>query len=115
MVEPFLVQGSLIRGQGTWLLVQGALAGEWVYFLGSPTGLGPGPSYGSLGGLRVDLLLPVRQVGVVAANPAGIAFLEGTVSIKTSLSAFYTQAVIPRGLLGVDSVKTNPIAAPVYP
>ncbi len=110
-----LSQTDLVRGSPTELTVTGAEPGERVRFLASPVGTGDGPCPGQLGGLCLDLLRPIRNLGVATADAGGTAVLSWTVPGSLPGSTLHTQAIVVRGSGGENSVKSSTISAPVLP
>lgn len=110
-----LSQGPLQRGQTASFTVTGAAAGERVYYLYSFNGTGCGPCPGKIGGLCLDLRTPLTLFGQKTADGAGTAVLNGPVPPTAPLVDISTQAVVRRGPGGADSVKSNPVTAPILP
>jgi YVTN family beta-propeller protein len=100
----------LIAGQPFALTAAGARPAETAFFLLSLTGTGRGPCIPALGGLCLDLLPPLFILGSATANAAGAAvldlFLPG--GVPAGIDAHF-QALIPRGALGGDSVKSGAV------
>ena len=99
--------GSLVAGQRASFDVHHAEPGELVFFLFSRVGIGAGPCFGGLGGLCIDLLAPFRIFATVAAGASGTASVRFNIPVSAVGLGANTQAVIQRGPLGGDSVKTN--------
>ncbi|MCH2112103.1 MAG: hypothetical protein MK213_04530, partial [Planctomycetes bacterium] len=105
--NPVLSTTALIRGWPAFLEVEFAEPNELVHFAYSVTGTGSGPCYGALGGLCLDILNPVKLAGNATSNQNGDAVCQVTVPSQAPLVPVYIQAVIMRGVNGVDSVKSN--------
>ncbi len=100
-------QTSFVRGQRMRFQVTDANPGEVVSFLFSITGEGDGPCSPNLGGLCVDLLNP-QVFGQATADTSGTATLVMPIPLQAPAGQkISTQAVIPRGRDGADSIKTN--------
>jgi hypothetical protein len=112
---PLLTQDPLIRGRVTAFQVTPAHPGELVWFFVSPTGIGLGPCLPELGGLCLDLLPPVFQLGAAAVDAAGTATLLLTVPPQVPLIDVHTQAAVERGVGGAESVSTTTVTAPILP
>lgn len=111
-----LTQSTLRPGQPATFTATDAQPGELVYFLYSLTGTGAGPCPPQLGGLCIDLLNRVTQMGSATANGAGAASLTLTVPANAPPgTAVHTQAVARRGQGGMNSVKSNPVSATILP
>lgn len=111
-----LEQSALRRGQPATLTASNAVPGESIYFLYSLSGVGSGPCPPQLGGLCLDLRLPVEQIGFAAANAEGVA--ERTVRIPANAplgAAVATQAVARRGSGGSESAKSNTVESQIQP
>ena len=64
-----------------------------------------------LGGLALDLGLPVFNVGSASVNSFGAAGTNVSISPRAPVGATaYVQAVARRGVGGTDSVKSNLVA-----
>lgn len=96
-----------IRGERVSLFATCAEQGEEVIFYATGQGVGAGPSIPELGGLTLDLLAPVVEIGRSVVRADGIAQLDGRVRPRLGWRAVYVQAGIARGLLASDSVKSN--------
>jgi hypothetical protein len=112
---PLAWAGTLARGSSAALHADGALPGEFVVFVHSWRGVGVGPATAALGGLRWDLRAPVAWLGAANADAAGRATILVAVPADAPLREVGVQAVIPRGLNGADSVKSNAVVAPIGP
>lgn len=105
----------LHRGQIASLTVDHAIFNESVYFLISLRGTGTGACPPILGGLCLDLLQPVVNLGHSRANSSGTATLVLIVPPGAPLRSVHLQAVISRGLGGVNSVKSNTVSTLILP
>jgi len=114
-VSPRLDQDPLIRGQAATLTATGLEPGDDVFFLYSLSGTGIGPRVPQLGGLRLDLLPAVEKLGSAEADAAGEAELTVNIPSGAPLVAVGTQAVVPRGVGGNASVKTNALLDQIQP
>jgi hypothetical protein len=103
------------RGTTAELALTGASTGEFVVFVHSWRGVGAGPAQPALGGLHWDLHSPVLWLGSANADATGRAAIQVAVPVTAPLREVGVQAVIPRGLNGADSVKTNAVLATVAP
>ena len=112
---PDLSVSALQRGQPAWARVDGAAAGETVWFLYGLAGTGLGPCVPELGGLCLDLLSPVRILAAAPADGAGTASAGFTVPANAPLLAVSWQAVVVRGPGGVDALKTAALTVPIVP
>ncbi|MFG0330711.1 MAG: WD40/YVTN/BNR-like repeat-containing protein [Phycisphaerales bacterium] len=110
-----LSQTPLQRGELVTLRLSYAEQGERVFFLYSRTGIGNGPIVPQLGGLRLDLLDPVFEIGSSNVNASGVATLQQRLPTNAPLIDIYTQAVIRRGAGGADSVKSNTVSDRIQP
>jgi len=110
-----LTVSPLQRGQPASLSAVNAQFQESVVFLASARGLGAGACPPILGGLCVDLLAPVMNLGSALADPTGAATLQLTVPPGAPLITMHFQAVIRRGPGGAASVKSGAVSAPVLP
>ncbi len=103
----------LQRGQAATLTVDGAAAGETVYFGYCTNALGSGPSIPQLGGLQLDLLGPIQVAGSAVANAIGQAVLQTTApNLSSTLPPVdvFLQAVVQRGSGGAESLKSHTVA-----
>lgn len=107
-------QDPLVVSSFTDFTVSGALPGENIYFLYSTAGVGDGPCVLALGNMCLCLLNTVVLFDVVNTGLGTSA--TSTKWIPPMLVPFYvgTQAVIPRGIGGFNSVMTHTIYAPVF-
>lgn len=112
---PELTVEPLHRGQPADLTVTGANPAERVYFIYSTAGTGSGPCPPALGGLCLDLRLPVMQLGSAVADGGGTAVITIEIPAQAPLITVHTQAAIRRGAGGADSVKTDAISTPIQP
>ncbi len=110
-----LSQSDLHRGQVATFTLEGATAGETVYFAYSLVGVGAGPCPPALGGLCLDLLNPVQLIGNATADGSGRAVLAEMIPANAPLRNVYTQAVVRRGSGGADSEKSNTVTALILP
>lgn len=94
-------------GQDTTLFVYAAESGETITFLASTRGLGDGPRVPQLGGLALDILAPIQQIGSARADSRGAASLTVRVPNAVPADFAHIQAVARRGTGGADSVKSN--------
>jgi hypothetical protein len=99
-------QPHFVAGHPLSVTVSGALAGETVYLIRG-AGLGSGPCPVPLGGLCVDLVTPITVVTSVVADLAGTAEFNLPVPATTVGYDLALQAVVPRGVGGIDSVKSG--------
>jgi len=106
-------QTPLVRGQIAELTVTGVNSGETVRFLASPAGRGCALCPQPIGGLCLDLLAPLQPLGAAVADAGGTAVFSIPVPADVQLTEITTQAVVQRGIGGTDSVKSEPITAPV--
>ena len=113
--DPVLSQTPLVLGQSVTLTVTNAAPGERVHFVYSTVGLGVGPCPPALGGLCLDILDPVVRLGDSLAGGNGTAAFVGNVPATAPLVTVHTQAAIPRGFGGVDSLKTNTVTDTIQP
>ncbi len=112
---PELTVEPLHRGQPADLTVTGANPAERVYFIYSTAGTGSGPCPPALGGLCLDLRLPVMQLGSAVADGGGTAIMTIEIPAQAPLITVHTQAAIRRGAGGADSVKTDAVSTPIQP
>lgn len=99
-------------GEINTLTVTGDLGlGERVYFGATTAGLGAGPCIRSAGGLCLDIRQP-RLIGTALADDLGTATLAwsapGGIPIGAEISV---QALVVRGIGGVDAFKSTPSTA----
>jgi hypothetical protein len=111
---PHLFVDPLVSGTTVDVIVTGANPGEAVYFGFSLAGVGAGPCFPELGGICIDLLLPIEILGVDAADTSGTAALSLALPPGLPPLTVSFQAVIPRGPGGVDTVKTNWVTRQVF-
>ncbi len=105
--EIYFRHSDLVAGSVASLQVENAFAAEQVYFLYSLAGSGLGPIVNQLGGLQLDLLSPVVQLGTALSNAAGAAQFDASIPPNAPPLPVWTQAVIRRGANGALSVKSN--------
>lgn len=103
MEAPFM----MAPGDPGEMIVEGATPGAFVLFLYSPNGMGPGICKNQLGGLCIDLLEPVITLGGATADADGKAVLPAQMGPLVKLEVLFVQAVMPAGLNGADSKKSN--------
>lgn len=113
--SPQLLVDPLQRGQPGTALLCNALPGEAVWFAHTLQGLGAGPCLTGLGGLCIDLLPPVVNLGMQVTDAMGSAAFTATVPVNAPLGPIWLQVVIRRGAAGVDSVKSNAAATTIAP
>ncbi len=110
-----LAVGELHRGRTATLMTTRANPGEQVHFLYSLRGIGNGPCPPQLGGLCIDLMNPVTDLGSAFADFNGTARLDRLIPSNAPLREVYFQSVIRRGNDGSQSVKSNPVTATILP
>lgn len=113
-----LTAQPLQTGTNVDLTVDNAIPGETVWFAYSckPTVCDAGPSFASLGGLKLDLGAPVQLIGSAVADGLGVAVLSAAVPPPTAVTVgkwTNLQAVAKRGLNGADSVKSNALTTEI--
>ncbi|MFW5653844.1 MAG: esterase-like activity of phytase family protein [Planctomycetota bacterium] len=106
-VELALQTSDLIRSEPATFQCSGAWPNETVIFIYSLDGVGDGPSIPALGGLQIDLLSPVTEVGRTSADARGTATLKVTIPTAAPPGPVALQAVARRGAGGADSLKSN--------
>lgn len=104
---PRLTTSTLRRGQIATFLVENAEPGESVHFLYSARGVGRTRGRQELGGITLDLRFPVISFATTRAGPGGTAVLQRRVPANAALGPVTFQAVIRRGPMGRDSVKST--------
>ena len=104
---------DMVRGEPVTFTVTGGEPGELIRFGGSQNGVGDGPCPAPLAGLCFDILAPVLNLGSTVVGPDGTAIMESTVPPTAPFDTAYIQAVIERGLGGIDSVSSNVEVKPV--
>ena len=87
-----LTASPLVPGEPGGCLVVGAAPGEPVVVMASTTGIGVGPCPPQLGGLCLDLLPPVIELGRGQANDNGEATIQWTVPAGTTAPGIVLQA-----------------------
>lgn len=105
----------LIAGQSATLTLSGADPGEAVAFYYNASGkvvCDGGPSLANLGGMRLDLIGPVRTAGTAVADAAGVANLVVTVPATAIPGWVALQGAIARG---AGSIKSNPLNVSLLP
>jgi Tol biopolymer transport system component len=85
--------------------------GERVYLIRGLGGIGAGQCPPQLGGLCLDLLDPITLQKSALADSFGHVDFQDHVPAAAPLIEVYFQAVAPRGLGGIDSVKSSTVAA----
>ncbi|MBL1216126.1 MAG: VCBS repeat-containing protein [Planctomycetes bacterium] len=108
-----LSQSDLKRGVQTQFRVTDADGWETVYFLYSIKGLGTSPPVPQLGGMRLDLRMPITVLDTAIADPQGMAVVNTRVPGGVPLISIGTQAVVRRGSNGSDSTKSNVLLKPI--
>ncbi len=106
---------TLTRGAQATLTASGGASGEEVYFLATLAGTGIGPSVPQLGGLTLDVLNPIEQLGSSTADSGGQTRLNFRVPNGAPLQRVFFQAVVRRGAGGADSVKSMTTSGVVGP
>ena len=97
----------LVPGEPADFEVTGAAPGERVYLVAA-AGMGEGPCHEGLGGLCLDLETPVHRVVHAFAEEGGAAQFELTVPSRWAPGRpLVMQAVVVRGLAGVDTGKSG--------
>ena len=102
----WMTQGILRRGESVDITVTGLEPGEAAYFGFGLNGQGIGPAIEQLGGMELDILNPVYTLGAAAADPSGTAVFTCTIPPGTPLIEISTQAAVPRGPGGSESIKS---------
>ncbi|MFW5652603.1 MAG: hypothetical protein ACOC0P_01040, partial [Planctomycetota bacterium] len=103
------------RGSDVVFDIYAAASGEQVFVLASSAGLGNGARVPQLGGLQIDLLNPVRELGSATADSTGESIFTARVPTTAPLDLAHVQAVIRRGTGGADSVKSNTVTGEIVP
>ncbi|MEK7413316.1 MAG: right-handed parallel beta-helix repeat-containing protein, partial [Planctomycetota bacterium] len=112
---PLLALSVLQRGQPAVFTISAAEPFEVVNFFISFAGAGAGPAYPQYGGMALDLRNPVRAVGSSLADVGGTAVFTRLLPPAVALRTVTIQAAIARGLGGANSVRTQPVSAPILP
>lgn len=98
--------GDAIAGTPLQLTVTGDIAaGETVHLVQSADGAGLGPCFGFLGGRCVGVVAPTLAGSVVADD--GLATLTVDLPLDVEGSALSYQAMVIRGIGGVDTLLGN--------
>ena len=104
---PRLAVSTLVRGHVGTFLVENAEPGETVHFLYSTHGVGRTRGRQELGGITRDLRSPMVPFATARVGPDGTAVLQRRIPDNATLGPVTFQAVIRRGPLGRDSVKST--------
>jgi len=104
-----LTVANLRWGETASFTVNGANSGEEVVFTWGSNGIGAGPCPAPLGGLCLDVVSPVKQLGKANADANGVAELDVTLPNGPSGAFMTVQALAIRGVGGVDSVASNAV------
>ena len=96
----------LVRGTTATLTASNAQDGETVWFLYSLAGQGSGPCPPQLGGLCLDILNPITNLGS-AVSSGGSAAISAPIPSGAPLVPVWMHAVVQRGIGNVDSIKSN--------
>ncbi|KAA3606068.1 MAG: CRTAC1 family protein [Planctomycetota bacterium] len=112
---PLQAPQTVSMGTTATVELHGANPGEWVMFLHSFVGPGPGRCKAALGGLCYDMLDPVFFLGSASADPSGVASLPVTIPPNSPEMKVTVQGIVPRGLNGSDSVKSNARVVGIVP
>jgi len=113
--SPQLLVGDLFLAQLGDATAFSCRPGENVHFLASFAGTGVGVAPPGLGGLTLDLLSPVINLGTTVADVDGVASYSAIVPNSAPLSLIWLQAVVSRGPGGANSVKTIAIERLIQP
>ena len=103
---PWMTQGSLRQGEWVEVTVPGLEPGETAYVGYGLNGQGIGPGIEQLGGLNLDILTPVFRMGAAVADTSGVAVFTFPVPAGAPLVEISSQAAVPRGAGGAESVKS---------
>ncbi|MCA9493357.1 MAG: PQQ-dependent sugar dehydrogenase, partial [Myxococcales bacterium] len=98
---------GLVPGETATYTISGADPGETVILGGSLQGTGVGPCPAQLGGLCVDLVPPLVNLGSAVADGSGVATVTGPVPALPVGTDVAVQAVARRGVGGASSVKSD--------
>jgi hypothetical protein len=100
-----LTTNTWTPGQSTTSTITGAVAFETVRFIVSTGGLGNGPCPPPLGGLCLDVVVPIPKVQPIVADVNGVATWTFTVPATVPVGVdIFLQAVVDRD---ADSAKSN--------
>lgn len=114
-IEPLSQDPVIQRGVPFTSTVQGILPGEHALFLGSLTGTTPfGPTLPPLGGLHINLRLPIFLLGTDVADADGIASIDKTFAPWFPPLSLATQVVVIRGSSS-GSIKSNVVEGQIQP
>lgn len=102
-----LVTGTMFDGQPASAFLAGAQPGEQVELFLGLGGPGTGPCLPQFGPLCGDLGNPIQPLGAFPADPLGNLQLQLPVPPGQMGLELMTQALVPRGPGGIDSVKSN--------
>lgn len=108
-----LLVDSLIRGQSSFIEIDGLEPGEKAWFLYSTHGWGKSFGIPPVNGIVLDLTEPVNKLGSAIADENGIAHLNFNVPAIAPPIDIVFQAVVRRGNGGKDSIKSKFAIAPV--
>lgn len=106
-----LAAQNLIAGGNASLTARQATPFRPVIFAVSLRGIGNGPCPPSLGGLCLDILAPVRNLGPASADGAGVANLSVPVPFAAAGHLVHLQAMEMRGVGGSTSISSNLVSA----
>lgn len=107
--------GGLQRNTMADVDAYGFHAGERVFLLRGLGGIGIGQCPPPLGGLCIDLLNPVVLQMSELADTFGHVSFEDLIPASVPLIELHFQAVAPRGVGGIDSVKSSTASAWITP
>ncbi len=107
--------GGLQRNAMADVDAYGFHAGERVFLLRGLGGIGIGQCPPPLGGLCIDLLNPVVLQMSELADTFGHVSFEDLIPASVPLIELHFQAVAPRGVGGIDSVKSSTASAWITP
>ncbi|MEQ8766544.1 MAG: right-handed parallel beta-helix repeat-containing protein [Planctomycetota bacterium] len=109
-----LMQQPLRRGSTATVVISRLEPGDFVFFLASFQGFGPGERVPGGQGLTLDLVGDVWLAGSTIANGSGTALLTSFVPADAPLGSVSSQALVFRKQQG-RFVKTNVITASIQP
>lgn len=101
--------GSVYAGEVHRFEVTGAHPDERVYFLRGRPGIDVGPCYSFLGNACMGVGAPVILATVGHADGSGVAAFDLFVPGLYGGSSFGVQALVVRGLFGIDTVLSDPV------